>query len=84
MEYGSETLAALVKAFSRLPGIGAKTAQRLALFLLRSKNDHAETLGELQHISVPRAGSPPTARAGGLQPPPASPRESDRVPFLTS
>jgi len=47
MEYGSETLAALVKAFSRLPGIGAKTAQRLALFLLRSKNDHAETLGEL-------------------------------------
>ena len=36
MEYGSETLASLVKAFSRLPGIGTKTAQRLALFLLRA------------------------------------------------
>jgi recombination protein RecR len=47
MDYGSETLAALVKSLSRLPGIGSKTAQRLALFLLRSGNDHAEVLGEL-------------------------------------
>jgi recombination protein RecR len=47
MEYGSETLAAVVKALSRLPGIGAKSAQRLALFLLRSRNDEAETLGQL-------------------------------------
>jgi recombination protein RecR len=47
MEYGSETLASLVKAFSRLPGIGTKTAQRLALFLLRGTNDEAETLGQL-------------------------------------
>jgi len=47
MDYGSETLGALVKAFSRLPGIGAKTAQRLALFVLRGRNDEAETLGQL-------------------------------------
>jgi recombination protein RecR len=47
LEYGSETLAALVKAFSRLPGIGAKTAQRLALFLLRSREEQAENLGQI-------------------------------------
>lgn len=47
MDYGSETLAAVVKALSRLPGIGVKTAQRLALFLLRSRNDEAGNLGQL-------------------------------------
>jgi recombination protein RecR len=47
MNYGSETLEAVVKAMSRLPGIGRKTAQRLALFLLRGRNDEAETLGQL-------------------------------------
>lgn len=47
MDYGSETLGALVKALSRLPGIGSKTAQRLALFMLRGKNEEAETLGHL-------------------------------------
>ena len=47
MEYGSETLAAVVKAFSRLPGIGAKTAQRLALSLLRGEHGEAEKLGSL-------------------------------------
>ncbi len=50
MDYGSETLGALVKALSRLPGIGSKTAQRLALFLLRGKNEEAETLGHLLAI----------------------------------
>lgn len=47
MDYGCETLTALVKAFSRLPGIGTKTAQRLALFLLRSGEEDAENLGRL-------------------------------------
>ena len=47
MDYGSETLEAVVKAMSRLPGIGVKTAQRLALFMLRGRNDEAETLGQL-------------------------------------
>jgi recombination protein RecR len=47
MDFGSETLASLIRAFSRLPGIGSKTAQRLALFLLRGRNDEAENLGRL-------------------------------------
>jgi recombination protein RecR len=50
MDYGSETLGALVKALSRLPGIGTKTAQRLALSLLRGRNEEAETLGQLLMI----------------------------------
>jgi recombination protein RecR len=47
MDYGSDTLAAVIRALSRLPGIGVKTAQRLALHLLRSRHDDAETLGQL-------------------------------------
>jgi len=47
MEYGSETLAALVRALSRLPGVGTKTAQRLALHVLRSEPGEAEDLAGL-------------------------------------
>jgi recombination protein RecR len=47
MEYGSETLANLVRQFAKLPGIGLKTAQRLALHLLRSGDDEVEKLGSL-------------------------------------
>ncbi|MCH7549580.1 MAG: recombination protein RecR [Candidatus Krumholzibacteriota bacterium] len=47
IEYGSETLTAVVRAFSRLPGIGTKTAQRLALHLLRSPGEEAENLSHL-------------------------------------
>jgi recombination protein RecR len=47
MEYGSETLANLVRQFAKLPGIGRKTAQRLALHLLRSGGEEAEKLGSL-------------------------------------
>jgi recombination protein RecR len=46
MEFGSETLAALVKLFARMPGIGQKTAQRLALHLLRSPDDQVAKLGQ--------------------------------------
>lgn len=46
-EFGSETLAALVKALSRLPGIGFKTAQRLALHLLRARPEDTEHLAHL-------------------------------------
>jgi recombination protein RecR len=35
----------LIDAFSRLPGIGPKTASRLAYYLLRSGQEEAETLG---------------------------------------
>jgi recombination protein RecR len=47
MEYGSETLASLVKLFARMPGIGRKTAQRLALHLLRAEAADVERLGSL-------------------------------------
>lgn len=47
MEYGSETLAALIKLFAKMPGIGRKTAQRLALHLLRSEAEDVERLGNL-------------------------------------
>lgn len=46
-DFGSETLTALVKALSRLPGIGGKTALRLALYLLRSDNTDAERISQL-------------------------------------
>ncbi|MEJ2720348.1 MAG: recombination mediator RecR [bacterium] len=47
MEYGSETLANLIKQLARMPGIGLKTAQRLALYLLRSKTEDVQRLGAL-------------------------------------
>lgn len=47
MEYGSETLASLVKLFARMPGIGSKTAQRLALHLLRTGDEEVAKLGQI-------------------------------------
>jgi recombination protein RecR len=46
-DFGSETLTALVKSLSRLPGIGSKTALRLALHLLRNDNGEADRLSHL-------------------------------------
>jgi recombination protein RecR len=39
-------VAALVEEFSKLPGVGVKTAQRLTFFVLRSPNDQARRLAE--------------------------------------
>jgi recombination protein RecR len=47
MEFGSETLADLVRMFARMPGIGAKTARRLVLHLLRSPQEEVERFGDL-------------------------------------
>ena len=47
MEYGSETLARLVKLLARMPGIGPKTAQRLALHLLRADDEDVTGMGRL-------------------------------------
>jgi recombination protein RecR len=44
LEYPSKTLAELIGAFSRLPGIGEKSAQRIALFLLREGRQEVEQL----------------------------------------
>lgn len=45
-EFSSPLLEAAVTELSRLPGIGRKTALRLALHLLRRSEDEAEALGE--------------------------------------
>ncbi|MDH7578348.1 MAG: recombination mediator RecR [Bacillota bacterium] len=42
-----EPLAFLIEAFRRLPGIGPKTAQRLALHLLHAPPEEAETLARV-------------------------------------
>ncbi|MGH2478914.1 MAG: recombination mediator RecR, partial [Ktedonobacteraceae bacterium] len=39
-------VAALIEEFSKLPGVGVKTAQRLTFFLLRSPTDQARRLAE--------------------------------------
>jgi len=39
-------VAALIEEFSKLPGIGVKTAQRLTFFVLRSPTDQARRLAE--------------------------------------
>jgi recombination protein RecR len=41
-----EPVARLIEAFTNLPGIGPKSASRLAFFLLRSSDDHARPLAE--------------------------------------
>lgn len=41
MQY-AEPITRLIKAFTRLPGVGEKTAARFALFVLNSKKDYAE------------------------------------------
>ena len=43
---GAKAIDRLVEALSRLPGIGGKTASRLAYYLLRTSADEAETLAE--------------------------------------
>ncbi len=44
MKYPSKILERLVTSFTRLPGIGEKSAQRIALYLLQEGRDEAETL----------------------------------------
>jgi len=47
MDYGSETLSNLIRSLARLPGIGIKTAQRLALYLLRADDEETDKLANL-------------------------------------
>jgi len=46
-----EALSKLISAFSRLPGIGPKTAQRLAFYLVKSPDlEVEELLSSLQEV----------------------------------
>ena len=42
----AEPLARLIHEFKRLPGIGQKSAQRIAFHVLRSKREDAERLAQ--------------------------------------
>lgn len=44
MEYASESVEKLVEAFSALPGIGKKSAQRVALYLLQEGKDQGRLI----------------------------------------
>lgn len=44
MRYSSQILEKLIVALSRLPGIGEKSAQRIALYLLQESREEGETL----------------------------------------
>lgn len=46
MEYPSKAIENVVNELSRLPGIGRKTALRLALFVLKQSEEEAEKLGK--------------------------------------
>ena len=46
MSFIAEPVASLVKEFSKLPGIGTKSAQRLTYYLLRSPDEEAKALAE--------------------------------------
>ncbi len=56
MQQYTEPISRLIKAFAGLPGIGEKTASRLALFVLNAKGGYAEELsaaiGELKEKVV--------------------------------
>lgn len=42
----TETIQKLIDEFSKLPGIGKKTAQRMAFYILKSKKEEAEALAQ--------------------------------------
>ncbi|MFZ7121464.1 MAG: recombination mediator RecR [Eubacteriaceae bacterium] len=46
MSYYSAPISKLIHEFSKLPGIGNKTAQRLALYILKMSKDDARSLAE--------------------------------------
>lgn len=46
---GIEALDRVINELSRLPGIGHKTAQRLAIFILKSDSGYAENLADAIH-----------------------------------
>ena len=49
-------LEAVVEALQKLPGVGAKSAQRMALHLLKEGPQTMEHLGDLLHQAAHRVG----------------------------
>ncbi|MBI3399171.1 MAG: recombination protein RecR [Deltaproteobacteria bacterium] len=46
MTYYAEPITRLIKEFSRLPGVGEKTASRFAFYVLNAKKEYAENLAK--------------------------------------
>ena len=46
MEYSALSLQKLVEQFRRMPGIGAKTAQRMAFYILGLPQDEAKEFAD--------------------------------------
>ncbi|HBO84799.1 MAG: recombination protein RecR [Deltaproteobacteria bacterium GWC2_42_11] len=46
MSYYAEPIMRLIRELSKLPGIGEKTASRLAIYILKSSNGYAESLAK--------------------------------------
>ena len=46
MQYSSKALDRVIKSFSKLPGIGEKSAQRIALYLLQTDRQNGEELAQ--------------------------------------
>lgn len=46
MKYSSKALEKVITSFSKLPGIGEKSAQRIALYLLQEDRQNGETLAQ--------------------------------------
>ena len=46
MEYGAVSLQILIEHFQRMPGVGAKTAQRMAFYVLSLPKEEARAFGE--------------------------------------
>ena len=49
MEYFSSEISKLIEELSSLPGVGAKTAQRLAFHIINMPEDSVQSLKELMH-----------------------------------
>ena len=57
MQYSSQHLETLIRELSRLPGIGGKTAQRIAFHLLRVSQEEALELARAIELVRTRVGS---------------------------
>ena len=82
MEYFPAPLEALVEQFARLPGIGGKTAQRLAFHVLSLPEEDAQAFADAIVTAKRTVTYCPVCRnftAGGLCPICSSPKRDNSV-----
>ena len=86
MNYGSEILNRTVDELMKLPGIGRKTAQRLAFYLLKSSPDDAEALAhaiiELKQKGIIHGKPQPIFYEDGVAP--EFPTASGKIDFYST